>query len=70
MCHSQGALITYLAAQSLTPDEQSRIEVINFGGARALTRQDFPHFKRRINYYSVNDPLLTFVPSARAALNR
>eukprot|EP00591_Stephanopyxis_turris_P000322 CAMPEP_0195523868 /NCGR_PEP_ID=MMETSP0794_2-20130614/23339_1 /TAXON_ID=515487 /ORGANISM="Stephanopyxis turris, Strain CCMP 815" /LENGTH=171 /DNA_ID=CAMNT_0040653957 /DNA_START=61 /DNA_END=573 /DNA_ORIENTATION=- len=68
IAHSQGALITSLAAKQLTPDELSRIEVITFGGAAALTSTDYPHFHRLVNYYSTNDPLLLLVPSAARAL--
>jgi hypothetical protein len=68
IAHSQGALITYLAARHLTPEECSKIEVICFGGAAAITALEFPHFRRRVNYYSVNDPLLHVVPKAAQAL--
>jgi len=69
IAHSQGALITYLAARHLTQAQQERIEVVCFGGAAALTSRDFPHFARRVNYYSCNDPLLHVVSNAAKALN-
>lgn len=58
LCHSQGVLITYLAAKELTNDEKSKIEIIAFGGAAAITTGEFPEFHRCVNYYSLNDPLL------------
>lgn len=67
IAHSQGALITYLAARRLSPWELSRIEVIAFGGAAALRRSEFP-FARCVNYYSTNDPLLAMNPHAVKAL--
>lgn len=68
IAHSQGALITSLAAKQLTPMEMSQMEVIAFGGAAALTKTPQTPFARCINYYSVNDPLLLVVPAAAAAL--
>jgi hypothetical protein len=68
IAHSQGALITQLAAKHLTKDEMSRIEILAFGGATALRKTPQTPFKRCINYYSVNDPLLMVVPSAAQAL--
>jgi len=68
IAHSQGALITSLAAKQLTQEERSHIECICFGGAAAITRAEFPSFKRLVNYYSVNDPLLLVVPSASRRL--
>ena len=68
IAHSQGALITYLAARQLTPAECSKIEIICFGGAKAICGAEFPHFKRRVNYYSVNDPLLHVCTRAAKAL--
>mmetsp|Transcript_28240 Transcript_28240/g.37654 ORF Transcript_28240/g.37654 Transcript_28240/m.37654 type:complete len:499 (+) Transcript_28240:125-1621(+) len=67
IAHSQGALITYLAAKRLSPSELSRIEVVSFGGAAALCRSE-RNFARCVNYYSINDPLLFVVPSAVKAL--
>ena len=68
IAHSQGALITQLAAKQLTKDEMSHIEILAFGGATALRKTPQTPFKRCINYYSVNDPLLMVVPSAAQAL--
>jgi len=68
IAHSQGALITFLAAKQLKPTEMSRIEVIAFGGAAALRKTAETPFLRCINYYSLNDPLLWVVPSAEQAL--
>lgn len=68
LAHSQGALITYLAAKNLTKAEQEKMEVVCFGGAAAITTDEFPHFSRCVNYYSVNDPLLHVVGSAEKAL--
>ncbi len=68
LAHSQGALITALAAKQLTSEEISHIECICFGGAAAITRDEFPSFRRIVNYYSVNDPLLFVVPAAAKKL--
>jgi len=68
IAHSQGALITALAAKQLSPLEMNQIEVISFGGAAALRKTAQTPFQRCINYYSVNDPLLFVVPSAAQAL--
>lgn len=69
IAHSQGALITALAAQQyLTRDEMARMEVLAFGGATALRRTAATPFRRCINYYAINDPLLLLVPSAAQAL--
>jgi hypothetical protein len=68
IAHSQGALITQLATKHLTKDEMSHIEILAFGGATALRKTEQTPFKRCINYYSVNDPLLMVVPSAAQAL--
>lgn len=68
IAHSQGALITYLAAKKLSELEMKQIEILAFGGAAALRKTPQTPFKRCINYYSVNDPLLMVVPSAVQAL--
>jgi len=68
IAHSQGALITALASKLLRQEEMQRIEVITFGGAAAIRKTPETPFKRCINYYAVNDPLLMVVPSAAAAL--
>jgi hypothetical protein len=68
VAHSQGALLTSLAARQLSALEMSQIEVLTFGGAAALRRTPQTPFHRCINYYSVNDPLLFIVPSAEQAL--
>jgi hypothetical protein len=68
IAHSQGALITFLAAKQLTPMEMNRIEIIAFGGAAALRQTTETPFSRCINYYALNDPLLWVVPSAEQAL--
>jgi hypothetical protein len=68
IAHSQGALITHLAAKQLTVAEMSQIEVLAFGGAAALRRTVQTPFNRCVNYYSVNDPLLFVVPQAAQAL--
>ena len=67
IAHSQGSVITWLAAQRLTPEECKRIEIISFGGAATICTSEFP-FARCINYYAVNDPILNVVPSAVRAL--
>eukprot|EP00934_Nitzschia_sp_Nitz4_P005406 Nitzschia sp. Nitz4//scaffold2_size372955//169321//170314//NITZ4_000419-RA/size372955-snap-gene-0.29-mRNA-1//1//CDS//3329546766//5396//frame0 len=68
IAHSQGALITALAARQLSVMEMSQMEVIAFGGAVALRRTPQTPFHRCVNYYAVNDPLLFVVPSAEQAL--
>ena len=67
IAHSQGSVITWLAAKRLKAEECRRIEVISFGGAATITTSEFP-FARCINYYAVNDPILNVVPSAVKAL--
>lgn len=68
IAHSQGALITALASKQLTPLEMSQIEVLTFGGAAAIRKTTQTPFRRCVNYYSVNDPLLLVVPLAAQAL--
>jgi len=68
IAHSQGALVTTLAAKQLTPLEMNQIEILAFGGAAALRKTPETPFARCINYYSVNDPILLLVPSAVQAL--
>ena len=68
IAHSQGALITYLAVQQLNTTEIEQLEVLAFGGAAALRKTPRTPFKRCINYYSINDPILFVVPSAAQAL--
>jgi hypothetical protein len=68
IAHSQGALVTYLAAKQLTPLEMSQIEIIAFGGAAAIHKTPQTPFARVVNYYAVNDPLLLVVPQAAQAL--
>jgi hypothetical protein len=68
IAHSQGALITSLAARQMSPVVLSQIEVLAFGGAAALRRTVQTPFARCMNYYSVNDPLLFVVPEAERAL--
>jgi hypothetical protein len=68
IAHSQGALLTSLAARQLSPLEMSQIEVIAFGGAAALRKTPQTPFARCVNYYSINDPLLFVVPQAAQAL--
>jgi hypothetical protein len=67
IAHSQGSVITWLAARRLTDRECERIEVISFGGAATICTSEFP-FARCINYYAVTDPILNVVPSAVRAL--
>jgi hypothetical protein len=67
IAHSQGSVITWLAAQRLKPQECKQIEIISFGGAATICTSEFP-FARCINYYAVNDPILNVVPSAVKAL--
>jgi hypothetical protein len=67
IAHSQGSVITWLAARRLERDECRRIEIISFGGAATISTSEFP-FARCINYYAVNDPILNVVPSAVRAL--
>jgi hypothetical protein len=68
IAHSQGALITSLASKKLSTNDMGQIEVLTFGGAAALRKTPKTPFKRCINYYAVNDPLLMVVPSAAQAL--
>lgn len=68
IAHSQGVLITSLAAKRLSESEMSQIELICIGGATSIRKSDYPHFRRIINYWSTNDPLLFIVPSAVQAL--
>ena len=68
IAHSQGSVITWLAAKRLTAEECKRIEIISFGGAATICTSEFPNFARCINYYAVNDPILNVVPSAVKAL--
>ena len=68
IAHSQGALVTTLAAKKLTPLEMNQIEILAFGGAAALRKTPETPFARCINYYSANDPILLLVPSAVQAL--
>ncbi|KAL7558094.1 hypothetical protein ACA910_020044 [Epithemia clementina (nom. ined.)] len=68
IAHSQGALITSLASKLLTHDEMRQIEVIALGGAAAIRKTSQFPFRRCINYYSVNDPLLWVAPTAEQSL--
>jgi len=68
IAHSQGALVTCLAAQQLTPLEMSKIEVISFGGATPVRSTPETPFRRCVNYYSLNDPLLFLNRNAESAL--
>ena len=68
IAHSQGSVITWLAAKRLNIEECKRIEIISFGGAATICTSEFPYFARCINYYGVNDPILNVVPSAVKAL--
>ncbi|KAL7531470.1 hypothetical protein ACHAXR_004058 [Thalassiosira sp. AJA248-18] len=67
IAHSQGSVITWLAAKKLKAEECRRIEIISFGGAATICTSEFP-FARCMNYYTVNDPILNVVPSAVKAL--
>ncbi|KAL9188151.1 hypothetical protein ACHAXT_006529 [Thalassiosira profunda] len=67
IAHSQGSVITWLAAKRLRKEECKQIEIISFGGAATICTSEFP-FARCINYYAVNDPILNVVPSAVKAL--
>lgn len=68
IAHSQGALVTLLATNQLTPLEMNQMEVICFGGAAVLRKTPATPFSRVVNYYSINDPLLLVVPQAAQAL--
>jgi len=68
IAHSQGALVTCLAAKQLTSYEMNQIEVISFGGATPVRSTPETPWKRCVNYYSVNDSLLFLNPSAETAL--
>jgi hypothetical protein len=68
IAHSQGALITALACKHLTPQQMSQMEVVCFGGAAGLRKNAATPFRRCMNYYSVNDPLLLLNPEALQAL--
>ena len=65
LAHSQGALITALASKHLTAAEKARIEVLTFGAAQSVDAS--AGFKRAVNYYAMNDPVLYVdVAAARA----
>jgi hypothetical protein len=68
IAHSQGALITALACHNLTLQEMNQIEVICFGGAACLQQTATTPFRRCMNYYAINDPLLMLNPEALHAL--
>jgi hypothetical protein len=68
IAHSQGALVTSLAAKKLTTREMRQIEVLAFGGAASLRSTPATPFLRCVNYYALNDPLLFVVPTAEQAL--
>ncbi|CAB9524719.1 expressed unknown protein [Seminavis robusta] len=68
IAHSQGALVTALAVRQLTLVEMNRLEIIAFGGATALVITPTTPFRRCVNYYAANDPLLLLVPAAQEAL--
>jgi hypothetical protein len=68
IAHSSGAIVTALASQQLAPEEMRQIEVISFGGAAAIRRTPQTPFRRCVNYYSINDPVLSVVPLAIKAL--
>ena len=53
IAHSQGSVITWLAAKRLSKEECKRIEIISFGGAATILTSEFPYFARCINYYAV-----------------
>jgi len=61
----QGALITMLASKHLSAADKARIEVLTFGAAQSVDAS--AGFKRAINYYAMNDPVLYVdVAAARA----
>lgn len=65
LAHSQGALITVLASKHLTAAEKACIEVLTFGAAQSVDAS--AGFKRAVNYYAMNDPVLYVdVAAARA----
>lgn len=68
ICHSQGVLITQLATLLMEPHELRNIEIIALGGAAVLQATAKTPFRRCINYYSINDPLLLVTPTAQQAL--
>lgn len=68
LCHSHGSVLFRLAASRLAPAELAQIEVVTFGAGVPLVRCPETPFARCVNYYSVNDPILGSVPSARGVL--
>jgi hypothetical protein len=68
IAHSHGAIITALASQQLAPEEMRQIEILSFGGAAAIRTTPQTPFRRCVNYYSINDPVLPVVPQAIEAL--
>ena len=65
LAHSQGALITHLAAKQLTCAEKRQIEVVTFGAAQSIDASD--GFRRSVNYFAMNDPVLYLDQSAARA---
>jgi hypothetical protein len=68
IAHSQGALVTCLAAKQSTQYEMNQIEVISFGGATPVRSTPETPWKQYLNYYSANDPLSFSNPSVETAL--
>ncbi|NGX31329.1 MAG: hypothetical protein K940chlam8_00695 [Chlamydiae bacterium] len=67
--HSQGALITVLAAQHLTPEEKAQIEIIAIGPGQ-LVFKEATGYKSVLNYVSAKDyPILLINPEARKVAN-
>jgi len=65
LAHSQGAIVTHLAAKQLTSAEKSRIDVLTFGAAQSIDTS--AGFRRVVNFYAMNDPVLYLdVNAARA----
>jgi len=68
LSHSRGSVLLRLAASRLSPEEMSQIEAVTFGAGAPIVSCPQTPFARCANYYSVNDPMLVSVPSARGVL--
>lgn len=63
-----GKFITAFVAKASTACKVSHEEVICVGAGTAITRSQYPHFSRIVNYYALNDSLIDIVPPAERAL--
>jgi hypothetical protein len=63
--HSYGALITYLAAARLTPEEKAQIEVITLGPVQLIKTEE-TGYRKALNYFSEQDHAMLWMnPEAR-----